>query len=109
MRPAPNRRIAGASGSGRAGAGGCSRRSLIRAGLSGAAVALASARAAAEPQVLPAEVRPRVSPAEAQYQGRPKGGLSCAACALFRPPGGCVVVRGEISPHGWCRFFDLPD
>ena len=78
----------------------CSRRSLIRVALSGAAAALAGAPAAAQP---------KVSPAEARYQDRPKGGLSCAACALFRPPGSCVVVRGEISPRGWCRFFDLPD
>lgn len=51
----------------------------------------------------------KVSPAEAQYQDRPKNGLSCAACALFRPPAACAVVSGVISPNGWCRFFDLPD
>jgi len=51
----------------------------------------------------------KVSPAEAQYQDRPRNGLSCAACALFRPPGACVVVAGTVSPNGWCRFFDLPD
>ena len=51
----------------------------------------------------------KVSPAEAQYQDRPKNGLSCAACALFRPPATCAVVSGVISPNGWCRFFDLPD
>jgi hypothetical protein len=50
-----------------------------------------------------------MSPAEAQYQDRPKNGLSCAACALFRPPAACAVVAGVVSPHGWCRFFDLPD
>jgi hypothetical protein len=51
----------------------------------------------------------QVSKAEALYQDRPKNGLSCVACALFRPPAACVVVAGAISPHGWCRFFDLPD
>jgi hypothetical protein len=51
----------------------------------------------------------RVSQAAAQYQDRPKGGFSCAACALFRPPRACAVVAGDISPNGWCRFFDLPD
>ncbi len=83
-----------------AGRGCWSRRSLIRAALSGAVTALASA---------PAAARPQMSPAEAQYRDRPNGGFSCAACALFRPPSSCVVVRGTISPHGWCRFFDLPD
>ncbi|HEY3911579.1 MAG TPA: hypothetical protein VGM07_17080 [Stellaceae bacterium] len=57
----------------------------------------------------PAAARQKVSQAAARYQDRPNGGFSCAACALFRPPGSCVVVAGAISPHGWCRFFDLPD
>jgi hypothetical protein len=56
-----------------------------------------------------AAAREKMSPAAAHYQDRPKNGLSCAACALFRPPGACVVVAGAISPNGWCRFFDLPD
>jgi hypothetical protein len=51
----------------------------------------------------------QVSQAEAHYQDRPKNGLSCAACALFRPPAACTVVAGVVSPNGWCRFFDLPD
>jgi hypothetical protein len=53
--------------------------------------------------------QPQVSQAEALYQDRPKNGLDCAACALFRPPAGCAVVAGVIRPYGWCRFFDLPD
>jgi hypothetical protein len=51
----------------------------------------------------------QVSQSEAHYQDHPKNGLSCAVCALFRPPSSCVVVAGVISPKGWCRFFDLPD
>jgi hypothetical protein len=51
----------------------------------------------------------KVSPDEAQYQDRPRNGLSGAACVLFRPPAACAVVAGTISPHRWCRFFDLPD
>jgi hypothetical protein len=66
----------------------------------GAAIAAMGAAAAAQQ---------KVSPATALYQDRPKGGFSCAACALFRPPSSCVVVAGEISPNGWCKFFDLPD
>jgi hypothetical protein len=65
--------------------------------------------AAALSTVTPIKAHQKMSPAEAQYQDRPKNGFSCAACALFRPPGSCVVVEGEISPHGWCKFFDLPD
>ncbi len=57
----------------------------------------------------PVFAQQKVSQAEALYQDHPKGGLSCAACALFRPPAACVVVAGVISAKGWCRFFDLPD
>jgi hypothetical protein len=56
-----------------------------------------------------ASAQQKVSQAVARYQDRPKNGLSCAACALFRPPAACAVVTGVISPNGWCRFFDLPD
>ena len=51
----------------------------------------------------------QMSQAEAEYQDQPKGGLACAACTLFRPPRSCQVVAGDISPNGWCKFFDLPD
>jgi hypothetical protein len=35
--------------------------------------------------------------------------LSCAVCTFFVKPRGCKVVAGDISPDGWCRFFDMPD
>jgi hypothetical protein len=75
---------------------GPSRRRLLWVGV-GAAFAAAAA---------PAQ---KVSQAAARYQDQPKNGLSCSACALFRPPAACAVVAGVISPRGWCRFFDLPD
>jgi hypothetical protein len=45
----------------------------------------------------------------AKYQDTPKNGLSCAVCSFFLPPRACKVVAGDISPKGWCKFFDLPD
>jgi hypothetical protein len=51
----------------------------------------------------------KMSQTDAEYQDRPKSGLTCAACTLFRPPRSCEVVQGDISPNGWCKFFDLPD
>ena len=58
-----------------------------------------------------AEVPPTqpVSKEAAQYQDTPKGLLTCAVCTFFRAPGSCKVVTGIVSPHGWCRFFDMPD
>jgi len=51
-----------------------------------------------------------LSPAQAadnkkqfKYQDKPgKGGQKCSGCRLFRPPAGCQVVAGKISPNGWC-------
>jgi hypothetical protein len=70
---------------------------------------MAAAAVAADSTVRAAAPEQQVSQAEALYQDRPKNGLCCAACGLFRPPTACVVVTGAISPDGWCRFFDLPD
>jgi hypothetical protein len=50
-----------------------------------------------------------MSHADAEYQDRPKNGLTCAACSLFRRPRSGEVVEGDISPNRWCKFFDLPD
>ncbi len=77
------------------------RRTLVRAALSGVGLGFALIR--------PARAQRKMSQTDAEYQDRPKNGLDCAACSLFRPPLSCEVVEGEISPNGWCKFFDLPD
>ncbi len=57
-----------------------------------------------------AEEQPgKLSQIAAAYQSTPKGLFSCAVCTLFIRPRSCKVVSGDISPTGWCRFFDLPD
>jgi hypothetical protein len=33
----------------------------------------------------------------------------CASCTLFVRPDRCKVVAGEVSPEGWCKFFDMVD
>jgi hypothetical protein len=77
-----------------------SRRKVLQGAISTTALALCFPRAAAQQ---------KLSPAEAEYQDWPKSGLICAACTLFRPPRSCEIVTGDISPNGWCKFFDLPD
>jgi hypothetical protein len=76
------------------------RRGVLRVALLAATVGTALRQALAQQ---------KMSKAEAEYQDRPKNGLACAACTLFRPPRSCQVVQGDISPSGWCKFFDLPD
>jgi hypothetical protein len=49
----------------------------------------------------------------AQYQGKPKSGHQCSGCSLYIPAksnpsksnGTCKVVKGAISPQGWCKFY----
>jgi hypothetical protein len=72
----------------------------VRAALSGGVLGLTLRRAAAQQ---------KVSQADAEYQNWLKNGLTCAACNLFRKPRSCEIVEGDISPNGWCKFFDLPD
>ena len=34
-----------------------------------------------------------------------KAGQKCSGCALFKAPAGCQVVKGKISPEGWCSAY----
>jgi hypothetical protein len=45
---------------------------------------------------------------KAQYkyinQPGPKG-QKCAGCALFKAPSSCQIVKGKISPNGYCIAY----
>jgi hypothetical protein len=44
--------------------------------------------------------------AQFKYQATPgPGGKACAACALFKAPNACSVVKGSIAPTGYCTSF----
>lgn len=77
-----------------------SRRALLAAGaaLSVGAVASHTFRATAEAQQ-------KVAQAVVKYQGSPNAGHQCSTCSNFIAPGGCKVVLGKISPHGWCTIW----
>jgi hypothetical protein len=79
---------------------GTARREVLRGALMGAAFALMPTTARA---------RHRMSKAAASYQDHPQNGFNCAICTQFRPPHACLIVEGDISPNGWCKFFDLGD
>jgi hypothetical protein len=74
-----------------------------RMALSGAAFALGSAAIAAA--VSQAAAQQKISQADANYQGTPKGNLHCDGCVNFQPPNACKFVQGDISPNGWCQLF----
>lgn len=53
-----------------------------------------------------AEAREKASKAVAHYRHYPNGLERCGSCIHYRFPFGCRIVRGPISFHGWCRFYE---
>jgi hypothetical protein len=70
------------------------RRTLVHAALCGGILGPRSAAA-----------QQKMSHADAEYQDRPKNGLTCAACSLFRRPRSGEVVEGDISPMAGANFL----
>lgn len=52
-----------------------------------------------------ADAQQKVAKLDARYQDRPMGTQHCALCAYYIAPVACKLVRGEVSPNGWCNFF----
>ena len=44
--------------------------------------------------------------AEVAYQDSPRQTERCGRCSMYRTPHKCTLVRGEISPMGWCKRFE---
>jgi hypothetical protein len=75
------------------------RRKVIKDAASGIGLAiLQSPRAAAQQ---------KVAKLDARYQEHPNGAQHCALCQYYIAPVACKLVRGEVSPNGWCSFFHL--
>lgn len=47
----------------------------------------------------------KMSQKDAEYRTTPKNGQSCSACQYFLAPASCKLVKGTISPQGWCDFW----
>lgn len=41
----------------------------------------------------------------AGYVSHPVGGKQCSGCVQFVSPSSCKLVKGKISPKGWCKFY----
>ena len=84
---------------------GIARRDILRtaataAGAGFAVVASISQEATAQEQ------RPqKAAKLEVHYRDQPNGQQHCETCAYYLPPVACRVVRGEVSPNGWCNQF----
>ena len=77
-----------------------SRRGFFKATLSGTALVAGAAVGACSTLGLP-----KVSKADAAYRDAPNGNQRCQLCIHFEAPNRCTVVAGDISPHGWSRYF----
>jgi uncharacterized membrane protein len=75
-------------------------RRAVAATSAGALIGLRSSFAPAQ-----AQSRQKLAKADAHYQDQPNGTQHCADCAFYIPPVACQLVRGEVSPNGWCQRF----
>jgi hypothetical protein len=41
----------------------------------------------------------------AAYVTHPVGGKQCSGCMQFVAPSSCKLVKGTISPKGYCKFW----
>ncbi|RWB02237.1 MAG: twin-arginine translocation signal domain-containing protein [Mesorhizobium sp.] len=83
-----------------------SRRNFLRVSITGAAIAGAGGLASCmtgQPTTRGAGTTPKPV---ALYQDSPNKGRRCGGCKHFLKPNACEIVAGEISPDGWCRFYE---
>jgi hypothetical protein len=52
-----------------------------------------------------ANISPKSSKSNADYINYARD-KRCQDCKMFRPPGECTAVKGDISPVGHCRFWE---
>jgi hypothetical protein len=78
---------------------------LRRRILTTAAIAAATECACTVLLSIPAVAQQKIAKGDAAYRDHPNGPAHCELCAYYLPPVGCRLVRGEVSPNGWCRLF----
>ena len=49
---------------------------------------------------------PRFTKVEVSYQAEPNRGARCETCVNFREQDTCTLVKGSISPDGWCQMYE---
>ena len=76
-----------------------SRRTLLKAGGFSAAAAVSAT------MDFPAAAEPQIAKPDANYRDHPNGIQRCEICLQFQPPNRCQLVKGGVSPNGWCQFF----
>ena len=52
------------------------------------------------------DAKPTKDKHQAAYQAAPRGSQRCGICSMFVKPSGCTLVKGNISPMGWCKYYE---
>ncbi|HKK30805.1 MAG TPA: high-potential iron-sulfur protein [Alphaproteobacteria bacterium] len=60
---------------------------------------------AAAASLTPADAEAKAPKKAVNYQYEPKDGKRCEVCQNWQPPDACKLIRGEISPDGWCQLW----
>ena len=66
-------------------------------------------RAYLDPTFIPPESipsMPRFRKREVGFEDHASKEDHCGECRHFKPPGGCELVAGAISPESWCELYD---
>lgn len=85
-------------------------KTISRAGLIGKLAVAPIAIGALAALRAEAEAAASVDQKTAGYVTHPVGGKKCSTCSLFIPgkgmkAGSCKLVKGSISPNGYCKFY----
>lgn len=48
----------------------------------------------------------KISKQEANYKAQTTDNLHCSNCSMFQEPNGCTLVKGDIAPGGWCKYYE---
>lgn len=55
---------------------------------------------------LKSKIGEMISKAEAHYTDRAPGSEKCKGCTMFKAPNACSLVKGTISPNGYCEHYN---
>lgn len=81
------------------------RRDILRTAATAAGAGFAVVASVSQEVAAQEQRGQKAAKAAVHYQEQPNGRQHCEMCAYYLPPVACRVVRGEVSPNGWCNQF----
>ena len=84
---------------------GFARREVLRTAAAAVGAGFAVAAPLSQEAAAQEQRGSKAAKAVVHYQEQPNGQQRCELCAYYVPPVACRLVRGEVSPNGWCNQF----